>query len=234
MTQDTLSYTTVATTSPFLLSLLTTPGSAALRIKNSELPSAIQVDETANHEVARRLGAGVQVYDCDPAKGTFTFREPQADLYDLDTAIQRGIHFVGPEPGTASTASPSLSMASGGCVSAPRPPAAPPPCCSAPGSTTRATGSWARSTPSSSPAGAPGPEGMTALVGQVPVTAISFQDLTEAPERREPAFSVAVPDDGRVTVPAAPAGWPQGWETHVTRYPADHVLGAQATASTTL
>jgi len=101
MTQDTLSYTTVATTSPFLLTLLTTPGSAALRIKNSELPSAIQVDENAHHEVARRLGAGVQVYDCDSVKCTFTFREPQADLYDLDTVTQRGIHFVGPEPGTA-------------------------------------------------------------------------------------------------------------------------------------
>jgi hypothetical protein len=101
MTQDTSSYTDVATISPFLLTLLTTPGSAALRIKNSELPSAIQVDETANHEVARRIGAGVQVYDCDPAKGTFTFREPQADLYDLDTVTQRGIHFVGPESGTA-------------------------------------------------------------------------------------------------------------------------------------
>jgi hypothetical protein len=78
MTQDTSSYTAVATISPFLLTLLTTPGSAALRIKNSELPSAIQVDENAHHEVARRLGAGVQVYDRDPAKGTFTFREPQA------------------------------------------------------------------------------------------------------------------------------------------------------------
>ena len=81
MTQDTLSYTTVATTSPFLLSLLTTPGSAALRIKNSEPPSAIQVDEAANHEVARRLGVGVQVYDCDPATGTFTFREPVRNRY---------------------------------------------------------------------------------------------------------------------------------------------------------
>ena len=105
MTQNTSSYTNVATTSPFLPTLLTTPGSAALRIKNSELPSAIQVDENAHHEVARRLGAGVQVYDChtDTATGagTFTFREPQADLYDLDTVTQRGIHFVGPEPGTA-------------------------------------------------------------------------------------------------------------------------------------
>jgi hypothetical protein len=55
MTQDTLSYATGATTSPFLPRLLTTSGSAALRIKNSELPAAIQVDETANHEVARRI-----------------------------------------------------------------------------------------------------------------------------------------------------------------------------------
>ena len=101
MTQNTSSYTKPATTSPFLLTLLTTPGSAGLRIENSELPADIQVDEKTNHEVARRLGAGVQVYDCDPAKGTFTFREPQADLYDLATVTQRGIHFIGPEPGTA-------------------------------------------------------------------------------------------------------------------------------------
>jgi Protein of unknown function (DUF3455) len=97
MTENTSSYT--AATSPFLLTRLTAPGSAALRIDNSELPAAIQVDETAHREVARRLGAGVQVYDCDT--GTFRFREPQADLYDLDTVTQRGIHFVGPEPGTA-------------------------------------------------------------------------------------------------------------------------------------
>ncbi len=89
MTQD-HSYTAVAKTSPFLLTFLTTPGSAALRIDNSELPAAIQVDETKHRLVARRLGAGVQVYDCDPAKGTFTFREPQADLYDLETVTQRG------------------------------------------------------------------------------------------------------------------------------------------------
>ena len=101
MTQNRLSDATVATTSPFLLTPLTASESAALRIKNSELPPAIQVDETANHEVARRIGAGVQVYDCDPVKRTFTFREPQADLYHLDTATQKGIHFVGPEPGTA-------------------------------------------------------------------------------------------------------------------------------------
>jgi hypothetical protein len=100
MTQNTSSYTAVTTTSPFVLTLLTTPGSAALRIENSELPSAIQVDQTKHREVARRLGAGVQVYDRNP-DGTFGFREPQADLYDLETLTRRGIHFVGPEPGTA-------------------------------------------------------------------------------------------------------------------------------------
>jgi hypothetical protein len=101
MTQNTSTYTAAATTSPFLLTLLTTPGSAARRIENSELPAAIQVDETAHRAVEQRLGAGVQVYDCNPDTGTFRFREPQADLYDLDTVAQRGIHFVGPEPGTA-------------------------------------------------------------------------------------------------------------------------------------
>lgn len=50
--------------------------------------------------MARRLAAGVQVYDCNPDTGTFRFREPQADLYDLETFTQRGIHFVGPEPKT--------------------------------------------------------------------------------------------------------------------------------------
>lgn len=84
------------TSNPFALTLLTTPGSAALRIENSELPAAIQVDETTNQEVARRLGAGVQVYDC--INGTFTFREPQADLYDLETITQRGIHFATETP----------------------------------------------------------------------------------------------------------------------------------------
>src|SRR5215831_11072606 len=61
MTQNTSSHTAVAKTSPFLLTLLTTPGSAALRIDNSELPADTRVDETAHRVVARRLGAGVQV-----------------------------------------------------------------------------------------------------------------------------------------------------------------------------
>lgn len=101
ITQYTSSYTDLTAASPFTLTLLTTPGSAARRIENSELPAAIQVDETKHREVARRLGAGVQVYDCNPDTGAFQFREPQADLYDLQTLTQRGIHFVGPEPRTA-------------------------------------------------------------------------------------------------------------------------------------
>ena len=100
MIQTTSSDTDLTTTSPFVLTLLTTPGSAALQIENSELPVPIQVDETEHREVTRRLGAGVQVYDRQP-DGTFGFREPQADLYDLDTVTLRGIHFVGPERGTA-------------------------------------------------------------------------------------------------------------------------------------
>jgi hypothetical protein len=43
----------------------------------------------------------VQIYDCDPNTDSFRFREPQANLYDLETGLQRGIHFVGPQPGTA-------------------------------------------------------------------------------------------------------------------------------------
>jgi hypothetical protein len=101
MTPNTTSYTDVATTSPFDLTLLGSPGSAALRIENSELPTDIQVDESKHQEVTRRVGAGVQVYDCDPDLGSFKFREPQANLYDLKTGIQRGIHFVGPQPKTA-------------------------------------------------------------------------------------------------------------------------------------
>lgn len=101
MSQNISSDTDVTTTSPFVLTLLTTPASAAWQIENRKLPAAIQVDETAHREVARRFGAGVQVYDCNPDTGTFRFREPQADLYDLKTLTQRGIHFLGPEPRTA-------------------------------------------------------------------------------------------------------------------------------------
>ena len=90
MTQNTLSYTDITTSSPFVLTLLTTPGSAALRIENSELPDAIKVDETMHRELTRRLGVGVQVYDRQD-DGTFKNREPQADLYryDDDTLTHR-------------------------------------------------------------------------------------------------------------------------------------------------
>jgi hypothetical protein len=100
MTHNTSSYTGVTTPSPFVLTLLTAPGSAARRIENRELPPTIQVDQTEHREVVRRLAAGVHVYDCNSDAGTFTLREPQADLYDLKTFAQQGIHFVGPEPRT--------------------------------------------------------------------------------------------------------------------------------------
>jgi len=100
MTQNTLTHTDLTTTSPFVLTLLTTPGSAAQRIENSELPDAIKVDQARYRELTRRLGVGVQVYDRNQ-DGTFGFREPQADLYDLETLTHRGIHFVGPRPRTA-------------------------------------------------------------------------------------------------------------------------------------
>jgi hypothetical protein len=43
---------------------------------------------------------GVQVYDRN-TDGTFTFREPQAQLYGLAPVTPQGIHFAGPQPGTA-------------------------------------------------------------------------------------------------------------------------------------
>src|ERR1700704_3125241 len=83
-------------THPFALEPATTPGSAAFLFKNQLLPTAIQVDETHNRLLARRIGVGVQVYDYQSASGKWVFREPQADLYDIKTGIQRGIHFAGP------------------------------------------------------------------------------------------------------------------------------------------
>jgi hypothetical protein len=74
MAQNTLSYPDIITTNPFVLTLLTTPGSAARRIENRVLPPAIQVDETEHREVARRLAAGVQVYDYNPDTGIAKFR----------------------------------------------------------------------------------------------------------------------------------------------------------------
>jgi hypothetical protein len=73
-----------------------TPGSAAFLFHNQALPAAIQVDERQNRLLARRIGVGLQVYDYDGANAKWVFREPQADLYDIRSGMQRGIHFVGP------------------------------------------------------------------------------------------------------------------------------------------
>jgi hypothetical protein len=67
MTQDTSSYTDLTTKNPFVLTLLTAPGSAALRIENSELPAAIQVDETQHREVARRRASCPYPWSPQPA-----------------------------------------------------------------------------------------------------------------------------------------------------------------------
>ncbi len=37
---------------------------------------------------------GIQIYD--RVNGAWVVREPQANLYDTETGIQRGIHFAGP------------------------------------------------------------------------------------------------------------------------------------------
>lgn len=83
-------------TQPFALDPATTPGSAAFLFKNQLLPSPIQVDENQNRLLARRIGVGVQVYDYKRADAKWVNREPQADLYDIRSGIQRGIHFAGP------------------------------------------------------------------------------------------------------------------------------------------
>jgi hypothetical protein len=83
-------------TEPFALDPATTPGSAAVLFKNKLLPAAIQVDEEHNRLLARRIGVGLQVYDYKAAEAKWVNREPQADLYDIRTGVQRGIHFAGP------------------------------------------------------------------------------------------------------------------------------------------
>lgn len=80
----------------FDLRLLTTPGSSALQFRNGALPSEVQVDETTASLLTTLIGVGVQVYDYDAADNKWVFREPQANLYDVATGIQQGIHFVGP------------------------------------------------------------------------------------------------------------------------------------------
>ena len=108
MTQTTSSYTDLTTTSPFVLTLLTTPGSAALRIENSELPDPIQVDETEHREVTRRLGAGVQVYDRNRTapsasasrRPTYTTLKPSPSEASTSWALSAEPH-SGPTPTAA-------------------------------------------------------------------------------------------------------------------------------------
>ncbi|MCA1702880.1 MAG: DUF3455 domain-containing protein [Actinobacteria bacterium] len=95
MVQVESSYT-APTSSVFALNLATTPGASALLFKNETLPPAIQVDPDRSWLVAKRIGVGVQVYDYHSTNGGWVFREPQADLYDIETGVQHGIHFAGP------------------------------------------------------------------------------------------------------------------------------------------
>lgn len=81
---------------PFALTLATKPGSYDPLLDNGKLPPAIQVDANRNRVLATRIGVGVQVYDQDSANSKWTFREPQANLYDVETGVQHGIHFTGP------------------------------------------------------------------------------------------------------------------------------------------
>lgn len=81
---------------PFALNPATKPGSYDPLLDNEKLPPAIQVDANRNRVLATRIGAGVQVYDQDSANSKWAFREPQANLYDVETGVQHGIHFAGP------------------------------------------------------------------------------------------------------------------------------------------
>lgn len=82
------------TSDPFAFNPATTPEPSP--INNEMLPPAIQVDTNHNKLLTTRIGAGVQVYDYDSANGKWVFREPQANLYDVVTGVQHGIHFAGP------------------------------------------------------------------------------------------------------------------------------------------
>jgi hypothetical protein len=92
-------HTTAYTKPPvdyFALRTLTTPGAAALHFSNGALPPEIQVDESSVSLLMKLIGVGVQVYDYDGSDSRWAFREPQANLYHVETGAQRGIHFVGP------------------------------------------------------------------------------------------------------------------------------------------
>jgi uncharacterized protein DUF3455 len=70
------------------------PGAAELAITQDKVPQGIRVDETTYKLVSKRLAAGVQVYDWDPQAHAWKAPEPEADLYDADTGVQQGMHFV--------------------------------------------------------------------------------------------------------------------------------------------
>jgi len=70
------------------------PGAAELAITQDKVPADIRVDETAYKLVTKRLAAGVQIYDWDPQAHAWKAPEPEADLYDPDTGVQRGMHFM--------------------------------------------------------------------------------------------------------------------------------------------
>ena len=92
-------HTTAYTKPPvdyFALRTLTTPGASALSFSNEALPPAVQVDESSVSLLMKLIGVGVQVYDYDGSDSRWAFREPQANLYHVETGAQRGIHFVGP------------------------------------------------------------------------------------------------------------------------------------------
>lgn len=80
----------------FALNPATKPGAYDPLSRNEMLPPAIQVDANQNRVLATRIGVGVQVYDQDSANSKWAFREPQANLYDIETGVQHGIHFAGP------------------------------------------------------------------------------------------------------------------------------------------
>lgn len=81
---------------PFALNLATKPRPFDPLLENEKLPPAIQVDTSRNRLLATRIGVGVQVYDQDIANSKWVFREPQANLYDIETGAQHGLHFAGP------------------------------------------------------------------------------------------------------------------------------------------
>ncbi len=81
---------------PFALNLATKSGASTPPFDNEKLLPAIQVDANHNRLLAMRIGVGVQVYDHDSTNDRWAFREPQANLYDIETGVQHGIHFAGP------------------------------------------------------------------------------------------------------------------------------------------